>query len=69
MRATGQLTEIALGPLEVADTAALAEAITGNALTAAEAALLHATTGGFPLYVVEAARSADPGSRPRRRSI
>jgi hypothetical protein len=61
MRATGQLTEIALDPFEVADTAALAEAVTGNALTAAEAAMLHATTGGFPLYIVEAGR-ADPGS-------
>ena len=61
MRATGQLTEIALDPFEVADTAALAEAVTGDALTAAEADLLHATTGGFPLYIVEAGR-ADAGS-------
>ncbi|QJY47441.1 ATP-binding protein [Pseudonocardia broussonetiae] len=57
MRATGRLTEIALGPFEVADTAALAAAVTGSALTAAEADLLHATTGGFPLYIVEAGRA------------
>ena len=61
MRATGQLTEIALDPFEVDDTAALAEAVTGTALSADEAALLHATTGGFPLYIVEAGR-ADAGA-------
>jgi tetratricopeptide (TPR) repeat protein len=66
MRATGQLTEIALDPFEVADTAALAEAVTGRALTAAEADVLHATTGGFPLYIVEAGRvdgEASPGEQ------
>jgi DNA-binding SARP family transcriptional activator len=57
MRATGQLTEVALGPFEVGDTAALAEAVTGNPLSDDDAALLQATTGGFPLYVVEARRA------------
>ena len=62
MRATGLLTEISLGPLDAADTAQLAEAISGKPLPAADADLLHATTGGFPLYVIEAVRStADPG--------
>jgi predicted ATPase len=63
MRATGLLTEISLGPLDAADTAQLAEAISGQPRPAADADLLHATTGGFPLYVIEAVRStADPGS-------
>jgi DNA-binding SARP family transcriptional activator/tetratricopeptide (TPR) repeat protein len=66
MRATGLLTELSLGPLEAADTAQLARAISGQPLTGADADLLHATTGGFPLYVIEAARSttADNGGTP-----
>ena len=66
MRATGLLTELSLGPLEAADTAQLARAISGQPLTGADAGLLHATTGGFPLYVIEAARgaTADPGGTP-----
>jgi tetratricopeptide (TPR) repeat protein len=65
MRATGVLTEISLSPLEAADTARLAEAISGRPLPGADANLLHATTGGFPLYVVEAVRGiADPGCTP-----
>jgi DNA-binding SARP family transcriptional activator/tetratricopeptide (TPR) repeat protein len=66
MRATGMLTELALGPLEVRDTARLAEAISGRPLFEDDTHLLQATTGGFPLYVVEAARSiVDLGDTPR----
>jgi AAA ATPase domain/Bacterial transcriptional activator domain len=62
MRATRLLTEISLGPLEAADTARLAEAISGQRLPEAGTGLLHAATGGFPLYVIEAARgTTDPG--------
>src|SRR5215831_13048830 len=62
MRATGLLAELPLTPLDAAGTAHLAEAISGQALPAADADLLHATTGGFPLYVIEAVRTtADPG--------
>ena len=57
MRASGLLSECALTPLEPADTTRLAQAITGRPLCAADAALLHATTGGFPLFVVEAMRA------------
>jgi len=57
MRATGLLTDVMLGPLEVADTARLAEAISGRPMPEADSHLLQATTGGFPLYVVEAART------------
>jgi DNA-binding SARP family transcriptional activator/tetratricopeptide (TPR) repeat protein len=57
MRDEGLLTEISLGPLDVAETTALATALTGRRFDAAEAELLYDATGGFPLYVVEAARS------------
>lgn len=65
MRATGMLTAVALNPLDAADSARLAEAITGRRMTDADAELLQATTGGFPLFVVEGARgTADPGCGP-----
>ena len=65
MRATGLLTELSLSPLDAADTAHLAQAISAQPLLATEADLLHATTGGFPLYVIEAVRgTADPGGTP-----
>jgi hypothetical protein len=63
MRATGLLTELSLNPLGAADTARLAETISGQPLLEADTDLLQATTGGFPLYVVEAVRSGvDLGS-------
>ena len=62
MRATGLLTELILGPLDAAGTAHLARAISRQPLQAADADLLYATTGGFPLYVIEAVRgTGDPG--------
>jgi DNA-binding SARP family transcriptional activator/tetratricopeptide (TPR) repeat protein len=62
MRASGLLSEIALPPLEKADTAWLAERISGRTLSEADVQLLHATTGGFPLFIVEAMRgNQDPG--------
>ena len=62
VRASGLLTELSLSPLEAADTARLAETISGRSLREGDADLLHATTGGFPLYVVEALRSDPLGS-------
>ena len=65
MRATGLLTELILGPLDAAGTGHLARAISRQPLQAADADLLHATTGGFPLYVIEAVRgTGDPGGTP-----
>ena len=65
MRATGLMTELSLSPLEAADTARLAEAISGRPLLTGDMSLLQATTGGFPLYVIEAIRGgADPGGSP-----
>jgi DNA-binding SARP family transcriptional activator len=63
MRATGLLTDVSLSPFEPADTARLAEAISRRPLLEADRNLLQATTGGFPLYVIEAMRgTVDPGS-------
>ena len=63
MRATGIVTELSLRPLEVADTARLAEAISGGPVNEDGKDVLQAMTGGFPLYVVEAARTTvDLGS-------
>jgi DNA-binding SARP family transcriptional activator/tetratricopeptide (TPR) repeat protein len=65
MRATGILTELSVTPLGAADTASLAGAVAGRSLPPADADLMYATTGGFPLYVIEAARGlADPGGPP-----
>ena len=66
MRAAGLLTELTLGPLDAADTARVAEAISGRSLPADDVDLLQATTGGFPLYVIEAVRGGvDPGGTSR----
>jgi DNA-binding SARP family transcriptional activator/tetratricopeptide (TPR) repeat protein len=63
MRATGLLTEVSLSPLEAADTKHLAEKISGQRFPEADANLLHAATGGFPLYVIETVRgTAAPGA-------
>jgi len=59
MRATGLLTDLSLAPLDAAETAQLAQAISGQTLAQANTSLLHATTGGFPLYVIEAVRGTD----------
>ena len=65
MRASGLLTELSLSPLEAADTAQLAEAVSGQRLPETDADLLHAATGGFPLYIIEAIRgTAGAGGTP-----
>jgi DNA-binding SARP family transcriptional activator/tetratricopeptide (TPR) repeat protein len=58
----GLVTTLDLGPLDDADTAELARSVTGTSLTAADARVLQATTGGYPLYIVESARGG--GSFP-----
>ena len=58
MRESGKLTELTLAPLEAPDTARLAETIAGRALREPDVALLQATTGGFPLFIVEAVRGS-----------
>jgi DNA-binding SARP family transcriptional activator/tetratricopeptide (TPR) repeat protein len=63
-RAAGMLVEEPLGPLERADSARLAAAVSGVVPSEADAEVLQASTGGFPLYVVEAARRAAEGGGP-----
>jgi DNA-binding SARP family transcriptional activator len=66
MRATGLMTELSVGPLEAAETVHLAEAVSGKPLAEDDAGLLQATTGGFPLFVIEAVRgSVDTGGKLR----
>ncbi|MFF0813738.1 ATP-binding protein [Rhodococcus sp. NPDC003318] len=57
--AGGPVTELVVAPLDPAATARLGDAVARRRLSDREHALLHAGTGGFPLYVVEAVRSAD----------
>ncbi|HEY2508987.1 MAG TPA: AAA family ATPase [Streptosporangiaceae bacterium] len=56
LRSAGLLTEVTLGPFDTADTARLAAEVCGRRLSETEMSLLQATTGGFPLYVIEAVR-------------
>jgi DNA-binding SARP family transcriptional activator len=57
MRATGTLVELDLLPFRQEDTAMLARLLGLDLATDVAAVELHAATGGFPLYVVEAARA------------
>ncbi|WP_318307376.1 ATP-binding protein [Amycolatopsis solani] len=63
LRDEGKLTELALRPFDADGTARLGEAVAGRPLSPSDRTLLHAATGGFPLYVVEALRAnASPPS-------
>jgi tetratricopeptide (TPR) repeat protein len=55
-RAAGVLREVRVEPLTAADTAELLRQLTGRAVPGDVADAVVSTTGGFPLYVVEAAR-------------
>jgi DNA-binding SARP family transcriptional activator/tetratricopeptide (TPR) repeat protein len=55
-RATGQLTELELAPFDLAETGELVRVLTGQELPADAVQVLGSATGGFPLFVVEAAR-------------
>ncbi|WP_214369567.1 AAA family ATPase [Pseudonocardia sp. H11422] len=57
LRSAGWVPDLTLGPLDPASTGQLAASLLGRAAAPAEQALLYATTGGYPLFVVEAARS------------
>jgi DNA-binding SARP family transcriptional activator len=66
LRRENLLTEVALGPLHAGETATLAMHVAGTALSPAQATLLHQTTEGNPLFVVETmqaeARRIEPGA-------
>ena len=57
LRPAGQLTEIGVTPLDPAQSRQLAGQLLSRRLAAAEAGLLHAATGGYPLFVIEAVRA------------
>ncbi|QJY47105.1 BTAD domain-containing putative transcriptional regulator [Pseudonocardia broussonetiae] len=57
MRSDGRATVLRLAPLDPAGTAELARSVLGRPVGPGEQALLHGTTGGYPLFVVEAART------------
>jgi len=57
VRRSGQVREIALGPLNAAGTAALAAHVAGRDLDPALLAHLHHETEGNPLFVVETVRA------------
>lgn len=56
-RASGQLTELELGPFRRADTAALACTVSGSELDDAQEEILYRETEGNPLFVVEWVRA------------
>lgn len=56
-RASGQLTEVELGPLRRADTATLACTVSGDELDDAQGDFLYRETEGNPLFVVEWVRA------------
>ncbi len=56
LRREGLVSEIPLGPLDAAETAALAGYVTGRILSPALAAHLYQETEGNPLFVVETMR-------------
>lgn len=57
----GLLAEIALAPLDAAETARLAASVAGRALDADEASQIYRDTEGHPLFVVEVVRAREEG--------
>jgi DNA-binding SARP family transcriptional activator/tetratricopeptide (TPR) repeat protein len=72
LRSAGQVTDIAVAPLDTRRSAELAGQVRGRELADREAVWLHAATGGNPLLVIESVRAhvldsleADPGPKVR----
>jgi DNA-binding SARP family transcriptional activator len=61
LRTTSQLTEIALEPLDAAETAALAAQVGNRAFDAEAATRLYRETEGNPLFIVETVRAEGGG--------
>ena len=57
LRSAGQVTDIALAPLDAGKSAELAGQVRGTPLTRAEADWLYTATGGYPLLVIESVRA------------
>jgi DNA-binding SARP family transcriptional activator/tetratricopeptide (TPR) repeat protein len=56
LRAAGQVVDVPLGPLRENETAELARHLLGAGTATSSVTQLQALSGGFPLFVVEAAR-------------
>ncbi len=69
-RGSGQAVELELGPLDPADTAALARNVAGHDLDEERRQVVHRETEGNPLFVVEWTRAGlsdgEPGELPPR---
>lgn len=59
----GLLHEIPVAPLDEADTGALAGTLDGGPVGAGRARMLRTATGGYPLFIIQAAR-IDAGGAP-----
>ncbi len=57
LRSAGQVIDISVTPLDPARSRELAGQALGRRLTAPEAGLLYAATGGYPLFLIEAVRA------------
>jgi DNA-binding SARP family transcriptional activator len=57
LRSAGQVSDLALGPLDRLQSAELAGQVRGAALDRPEADRLYAATGGYPLLVIESVRA------------
>jgi DNA-binding SARP family transcriptional activator len=57
LRSAGQVTDIALAPLDAGQSAELAGQVRGTPLTGPEADWLYTATGGYPLLVIESVRA------------
>jgi DNA-binding SARP family transcriptional activator len=64
LRSASQLVEIALEPLDAAETAALATQVGNRAFDADAATRLYRETEGNPLFVVETVRAESVGAPP-----
>ncbi len=64
-RGSGQAVEVELGPLDHADTVALARNVSGLELEDERGELVYAETEGNPLFVVEWMRAGIAGGDPR----
>ena len=65
LRSASQLTEIALEPLDAAETAELAAQVGSRVFDAEAATRLYRETEGNPLFVVETVRAEGGGEAPR----
>jgi DNA-binding SARP family transcriptional activator/tetratricopeptide (TPR) repeat protein len=64
MQSAGLITRLRLDPLTPEAAAALTASLTGRNRGTDQTAILYAATGGYPLYIVEAARIAPEPATP-----